>query len=99
LDAGQESDVGNLFGGLVLLDRFQQPLVAEDETVDLHAGLVALGDAPAAVVHAFERAVIGVLWHGSFLKPTDGHPWAFKYRQSLPPTNRRSFAPPSERGR
>src|SRR4029077_15272684 len=62
LDAGQERHVGDLLGRLVLLELLHEAVVGEDETIHAHAGLVALGDPPAAVIDALERAVIGVLW-------------------------------------
>src|SRR5262249_347485 len=72
LDAGQERHLGHLLGRLGLLDLLQQALVREDQAVHAHALLVTFRDAPAALVHLLQRAVVGVFRHGS-LRLSDVH--------------------------
>jgi hypothetical protein len=50
---------------LVLRDRIEQLLAGEDQAVNQHPGLVALGYAVAAFVDFFQWAVIGVFCHDS----------------------------------
>ena len=52
---GQKRDVGDLLRGLIFLQLLQQSFVGEDQAVDEHARLVALGNAPAAGIDLLER--------------------------------------------
>src|SRR5262249_26340927 len=63
LDTRQKCNVGHLVRRLVLANLLQQALVGEDESVHAHARLVALWDAPAAVVDLLQRPAKDVLHH------------------------------------
>ena len=57
LDAGQKSDVSDLFGGAVGEDAGQESGVGEDDSVDTHAGLVAAGDTVTVGVDLLDGSV------------------------------------------
>ena len=53
----------SLLRGLVVANLLDQRVVGIDQAIDQHAGLIAFRNPPAAVVHLFERTVVGAFGH------------------------------------
>ena len=53
-NSGKHGDVGRLFQGLILANRFKKALAGIDDRIRQHAGLVRFRNEPAVIVNLFQ---------------------------------------------
>ncbi len=57
LNARECGDIGHLFAGLISANLLDERIVGVDDAIDAHAGLVAFGNAPAALACRLKRSM------------------------------------------